>query len=48
MADEYFDCKSSKWDIIDFLNESDRESFDLKIDSYTKALENIFDNEKES
>ncbi|CAG8674551.1 5810_t:CDS:10, partial [Acaulospora morrowiae] len=42
---EYFDRKSSKWDIIEFLNECDLEPFQKKIDCYLKCLEAIFANE---
>ncbi|KAF0506685.1 hypothetical protein F8M41_019107 [Gigaspora margarita] len=46
---EYFDRKSSKWNILDFLNAStDIEPFDLKIDFYIKTLESIFDHEQGS
>ncbi|CAG8564322.1 10377_t:CDS:2 [Dentiscutata erythropus] len=46
---EYFDRKSSKWNILDFLNAStDIEPFDLKIDFYIKTLERIFDHEQGS
>lgn len=42
---EYFDRKSSKWDIIGFLNECDLEPFQRKIDCYLKCLDTIFESE---
>ncbi|PKK56879.1 hypothetical protein RhiirC2_418334 [Rhizophagus irregularis] len=42
---EYFDRKSSKWNIIGFLNECDLEPFQRKIDCYLKCLDTIFESE---
>ncbi|CAG8774019.1 909_t:CDS:2 [Cetraspora pellucida] len=38
---EYFDSVSKDWTIRDFLEECDLESFDLKIDCYTRSLEAV-------
>ncbi|CAG8696577.1 1758_t:CDS:10, partial [Acaulospora morrowiae] len=38
---DYFKQKCEKWEIIDFLNECDIESFDFMIDSYIKSLDVI-------
>ncbi|CAG8737722.1 8032_t:CDS:2, partial [Racocetra persica] len=43
---EYFNRRHSKWSIIGFLNESDEESFQLKIGVYLKNLENIINHEQ--
>jgi hypothetical protein len=44
---KYFDRRSSEWDILGFLNESeDMEPFDSKMDCYTKCLETIANCEK--
>lgn len=40
---EYFDRKSSDWNIIDFLEECDAESFTNKIGYYLTSLESIID-----
>jgi len=45
-GNDYFDRTSSKWSILGFLNESDIEPFDLKVDFYIKCLETIFDREQ--
>ncbi|RGB40950.1 hypothetical protein C1646_752714 [Rhizophagus diaphanus] len=42
----YFDRTPFKWSILGFLDESDIEPFDLKVDFYIKSLEAIFDREK--
>jgi len=42
----YFDRKSSKWDIVDFINETDIKSFDAAIDFYVKSLEKTSKNEQ--
>nr|CAG8668960.1 7504_t:CDS:2 [Entrophospora candida] len=42
----YFDRKSSKWNIIDFINETDIKSFDAAIDFYIKTLEKTSNNEQ--
>ncbi|CAG8634137.1 11296_t:CDS:2, partial [Ambispora gerdemannii] len=38
---EFFKRKSAKWNISDFLDESNDEQFKKKIDAYIKSLENI-------
>jgi hypothetical protein len=43
---EYFDSKSSDWNIIGFLKECTEESYQLKIGLYLKSLENIIKNEQ--
>src|SRR4051812_45381424 len=40
---EYFDRKSSEWNIISFLEECDVESFTNKIGYYLTSLESIID-----
>ncbi|CAB4461141.1 unnamed protein product [Rhizophagus irregularis] len=42
----YFDRTPFKWSILGFLDESDIEPFDVKVDCYIKSLEAIFDREK--
>jgi len=44
--DEYFNCKSSEWNILDYLGESKEESFQQKIDRYLKSLKTIVDCEE--
>ena len=39
--DEYFNHKSSEWNIFDYLGESNEEPFQQKIDRYLKSLETI-------
>ncbi|RGB23272.1 hypothetical protein C1646_774762 [Rhizophagus diaphanus] len=46
MIDKYFERKYTKWNIIDFLNECDIETFEGKIDHYLKSLRAIVDYEK--
>ncbi|CAG8472471.1 12859_t:CDS:2 [Acaulospora morrowiae] len=41
MSDKYFDSSSAKWGIQDFLNSSDNEAFDVKIDFYIKTLPGV-------
>ncbi|CAI2177529.1 19352_t:CDS:2 [Funneliformis geosporum] len=41
MVHKYFDHKSSEWNILEFLNECEVESFDRKIYCYIKDLEDI-------
>ncbi len=41
MSKNYFDRKPSKWNITDFINETDIETFDLAMDFYIKSLEGI-------
>ncbi|CAG8502695.1 20606_t:CDS:2 [Cetraspora pellucida] len=43
---EYFNRRHSEWSIIGFLNESDEESFQLKIGVYLKNLKNIINHEQ--
>ncbi|CAG8627924.1 8654_t:CDS:2, partial [Scutellospora calospora] len=43
---EYFKRNPEDWGILEFLNECELESFDLKIDSYTKCLESIVESEQ--
>jgi len=40
---EYFDRKSSEWNIISFLEECDAETFTNKIGYYLTSLESIID-----
>ncbi|CAJ0625515.1 7466_t:CDS:2 [Entrophospora sp. SA101] len=42
---EYFTHKSTDWNILDFLNKSDMETFDKKIEQYITCLETIVSNE---
>jgi len=42
---EYFTRKSTDWNILDFLNKSDMETFDKKIEQYITCLETIVSNE---
>lgn len=44
---EYFKRNYTDWNIIGFLEESDEETFDLKIDSYLKSLELITEGDQE-
>ncbi|CAG8653751.1 16235_t:CDS:2 [Rhizophagus irregularis] len=46
MIDKYFERKYTKWNIIDFLNECDIETFEGKIDHYLKSLRAIVDYEE--
>jgi len=41
MLKNYFEHKLFKWNIIDFINETDIETFNLTIDFYIKSLEGI-------
>ncbi|CAG8639237.1 10276_t:CDS:2, partial [Diversispora eburnea] len=43
---EYFNRKSSEWNISDFLGESNEEPFQRKIDRYIKSLDIIVDREE--
>jgi hypothetical protein len=43
---EYFDRKSSEWSITDFLNECEKETFEIKIDYYLKSLRDIVECEQ--
>ncbi|CAG8653020.1 14032_t:CDS:10 [Gigaspora rosea] len=43
---EYFNRKSSEWNISDFLRESKEEPFQRRIDRYFKSLETIIDHEE--
>ncbi|CAI2193432.1 10576_t:CDS:2 [Funneliformis geosporum] len=43
---EYFDRKSSTWNIIEFLSECNLEPFQKKIDCYLKCLDTIFKSER--
>ncbi|CAG8800322.1 2664_t:CDS:2, partial [Cetraspora pellucida] len=43
---EYFSRKSSDWGILSFLDESNIEPFDKKIDTYIKSLNNIIASEQ--
>ncbi|CAJ0761200.1 12457_t:CDS:1, partial [Entrophospora sp. SA101] len=44
--DEYFNRKSTEWNIFDFLGESNEEPFQRKIDRYIKSLKTIVDREE--
>jgi hypothetical protein len=44
--DKYFERKYTKWNIIDFLNECNIETFEGKIDHYLKSLRAIVDCER--
>ncbi|CAG8701277.1 319_t:CDS:2, partial [Gigaspora rosea] len=41
IVEEYFNKKHTEWNIIGFLNECDKEPFQLKLDLYLRSLENI-------
>ncbi|RGB23005.1 hypothetical protein C1646_23012 [Rhizophagus diaphanus] len=43
---EYFNRKHTDWSVIEFLNESKEEPFQLKIGLYIKSLEEIDDHEQ--